>query len=383
MDVAIVAPCPIPYQIGGAENLWRGLQDHFNEHTPHQAEIIKLPSREQTFWELLDSYRRFSELDLTGFDVVVSSKYPAWMVAHPRHVVYLQHKLRGLYDTWHFSQMPDRHPTEVAPVLELRAFMAQRAGRRDALPELFGRLVELRDAAGLPEDLFAFPGPFIRELVHWLDDVGLAPAAIHRYGAISRTVRERAEHFPDGREVFVAHHPTALTGLHDARGDYLFTASRLDNAKRVGLLIESMRHVKGNVELRVAGDGPDASRLRELAGADPRVRFCGRVSSAELVDLYAHARAVAFIPYFEDYGLVTLEAMLSGKPVLTCTDSGGTTELVRDGVNGLVADPQPDALGGAIERLWSDRRATRRMGKAALKTARGVTWDAVVRELVA
>ena len=95
MDIAIVAPCPIPYMIGGAENLWRGLQDHLNEHTAHQAELIKLPSRELAFWELLDSYRRFAELDLTGFDLVVSSKYPAWMVNHPRHVVYMLHRLRG------------------------------------------------------------------------------------------------------------------------------------------------------------------------------------------------------------------------------------------------------------------------------------------------
>src|SRR3954471_9016008 len=112
MDVAIVAPCPIPYVIGGAENLYRGLQDHINEHTPHQAEIIKLSSRELSFWELLDSYRAFAALDLTGFDVVVSTKYPSWMVDHPRHVVYMLHKLRGLYDTYHFLQMPDRHPSD-------------------------------------------------------------------------------------------------------------------------------------------------------------------------------------------------------------------------------------------------------------------------------
>src|SRR3954469_9310864 len=198
MDVAIVAPCPIPYVIGGAENLWRGLQDHINAHTPHQCELIKLPSRELSFWELVDSYRRFAELDLTGFDVVVSSKYPAWMVDHPRHVIYMLHKLRGLYDTYHFLQLPDRHPTEVAPVQELRAFMGSHAGERAALAEFFGRLAELRGAAGLPADLFAFPGSFIREVVHWLDDVGLASSAIHRYGAIADVVRRRPDHFPPG-----------------------------------------------------------------------------------------------------------------------------------------------------------------------------------------
>lgn len=97
----------MPYARGGAENQWRGLQDHLNEQTPHQAEVIKLPSREHAFWDLLHSYRRFAELDLTGFDVVISGKYPAWMVEHPAHVVWLLHPLRGLYDTYHYFHLPE------------------------------------------------------------------------------------------------------------------------------------------------------------------------------------------------------------------------------------------------------------------------------------
>jgi glycosyltransferase involved in cell wall biosynthesis len=384
MDIAIVAPCPIPYFIGGAENLWRGLQDHINEHTPHQAEIIKLPSREHSFWELLDTYRRFSELDLAGFDRVVSTKYPAWMVEHPAHVVYLQHKLRGLYDTYHFTGLPDRYPDAPPPVAELRGFMEEYAGRREALGELFERLDALRRAPGLPADLFAFPGPFIRELLLFLDGIGLAPRAVRRFGAISRTVAERDEYFPDGVDVFVAHHPTGLGGLRRGRrGRYLFTASRVDNAKRVELLVRAMAHVKGDVELRIAGTGPDEEAVRELAAGDRRIRFLGRVPAAELARLYSRARAVAFIPYEEDYGLVTLEAMLCGKPVITCVDSGGTTELVEDGRTGLVVDPTPEALGAAVDRLWSRGRERRRMGRAAAERAREVTWDRLVAELTA
>ena len=205
MDIAIVAPCPIPYVIGGAENLWRGLQDHSTSTRRTRPRSSSSRAASSTFWELVDSYRRFAELDLTGFDVVVSSKYPAWMVRHPRHVVYMLHKLRGLYDTYHFDRAAlDAIRTRRAAVLELRAFMAEHAGQREALPEFFERVDALRDAPGVRDDLFAFPGPFIRELVHWLDGVGLAPDAIRRYGAISRTVRERADYFPAGADVFVA-----------------------------------------------------------------------------------------------------------------------------------------------------------------------------------
>jgi glycosyltransferase involved in cell wall biosynthesis len=384
MDLAIVAPCPIPYVIGGAENLYRGLQDHINERTPHQAEIIKLPSRELSFWELLDSYRRFTELDLTGFDVVVSAKYPAWMVDHPRHVVYMLHRLRGLYDTYHFFGLPDAHPTQVDAVQELRAYMGERLGRRDALDGFFRRVYALRGVAGLPDDLFAFPGPFIRELVVWLDGVGLAPGHIHRYGAIAATVRDREGYFPDGADVFVGHPPTGVAGLQPGRDKgYLFTASRLDNAKRVGLLVEAMRHVRRDVELRIAGTGPEEAALKAAAAEDGRIRFLGRVSSAELAAGYARSRAVAFLPYEEDYGYVTLEAMLCAKPVITCSDSGGTTELIEDGRTGLITDPTPEALAAAIDRLWADKRATRRMGQAARERALRVGWDSIVAELIA
>src|SRR4051794_2017227 len=123
-----------------------------------------------------------------------------------------------------------------------------------------------------------------------------------------------------------------------------------------------MAHVKPDIELRIAGSGPEEPRLRQLAGEGPRIRFCARVSDAELVELYAGARAVAFVPYLEDFGYIALEAMLSGKPALTCSDSGGATELVHDGVNGLIVEPQPQALAAGIDRLWRDRRGLKRMG---------------------
>jgi glycosyltransferase involved in cell wall biosynthesis len=378
MDVAIVAPCPVPYAIGGAENLWRGLQDHINEKTPHQAEIIKLPSREHSFWELVDGYRRFCELDLTGFDIVVSGKYPAWMVDHPNHVCYMLHRLRGLYDTYHFFGLPIEPQDPPRPVRELLDFMAATTRQRSALPELFERLDHLRRAPGAPVAMFAFPGPLIRVIVHHLDGVGLAPSAVRRYGAISETVRRRPGYFPEGVDVFVAHPPSRVPALRARPGRYLFTASRLDNVKRVELLINAMKHAGSRVKLRIAGGGPDEPTLRALADGDERITFCGRVSDGELARLYAECRAVAFVPYDEDFGLVALEAMRLGKPVITCTDSGGPTELVDDGVSGLVAPPEPQAIGAAIERLWHDRALRRRLADGARRRAAEVTWEPAV-----
>ena len=99
MKIALIAPSGVPFVVGGAEKLWWGLSGYVNRHTGHAMELIKLPSPEHDFWSIAASYERWSLLDLSHFDAVISTKYPAWMVQHPNHVVYLQHTRRGLYDT--------------------------------------------------------------------------------------------------------------------------------------------------------------------------------------------------------------------------------------------------------------------------------------------
>jgi glycosyltransferase involved in cell wall biosynthesis len=381
MDIAIVAPGPVPLAIGGAENLWWGLLEHLNRRTPHHADLIKLPTPERSFWEIVDSYRRWAELDVSGYDLVISGKYPAWMVAHPRHVCYLLHPLRGLYDTYP-AGWPERCESADADVRALVELLAGPGSTRELLSECFGRLEGLRGRSDLPAELFALPGPLIRQVVHFLDRVGRGGQAVVRSVALSATVAARPDYFDDPASVPVAHAPTSLGGLHRARGRYLFTVSRLDGPKRIDLLIRAMAHVKSSIELRIAGTGPQEGALRELAAGDPRIRFLGFLNDAQLADAYAGARAVLFTPAQEDYGYITLEAMLSGKPVVTTTDSGGPMELVVPGVTGLATPPDPAALGDAINVLLSRPWMGWRMGREGLRRARQVTWDAVVHTLL-
>jgi glycosyltransferase involved in cell wall biosynthesis len=380
MDVAIVAPCPIPYTIGGAENLCRWMQHYINERTEHQAEVIKLPCREHGFWPLIDAYTRFAELDLTGFDTVVSMKYPSWMVQHREHVVYLLHPLRLLYDIYPRELgVQLRNPPR--PVMELLDLMDRSEHRRDVLGEVFDRLEDMRvSERSLPSHLFAFPGPFLRAVVRWLDAVGLHPNAIRRYGAISATVARREGYLPAGVHCEVVHPPTGVPALAPGpdRG-YIFAASRLEEHKRVHLLVEAMRHAANpDARLLIAGTGPQEDDLREHAARDPRIEMLGRVSDERLADLYAHARAVAFVPEDEDYGLVTVEAMRCRRPVLTAVDSGGPTELVEHSRTGLVVEPKPPAIGAAIDALTTDADAARRMGEAAAERIAEVGWERVM-----
>jgi glycosyltransferase involved in cell wall biosynthesis len=100
------------------------------------------------------------------------------------------------------------------------------------------------------------------------------------------------------------------------------------------------------------------------------------------VDLYAGALAVVFVPYDEDYGYVTLEAFLARKPVVTATDSGGTTEFVEDGITGLVCEPEPEALASALAGLAANRTRVAALGDAGFERARKVTWDGVIEKLL-
>lgn len=377
MNIAILAPSPVPLAIGGAENLWWGMLEHLNRHTEHHADLIKLPTPERTFWEIIDSYRRWSELDVTGYDVVISGKYPAWMAAHPRHVCYLVHPLRGLYDTYP-PHWPTREESSHSEVRALAGFLETPGPTRDHLPECFARLEALRTRSDVPDAVYGLPAPLIRQVVHFLDAIGRAPEAIARSVAMSATVARRPDYFLDPAAVQVAHPPSGLRGIHSGRGRYLFTVSRLDAPKRIELIVKAMAHVRRRVELHIAGTGAQEEHLRSLADGDSRIRLLGFLNDAQLVDAYASAIAVPFVPDREDYGYITLEAMLSSKPVITATDSGGPTELVEDGVTGFIVAPEPAALGEAMDQLASRRRLARRLGATGASRARLVTWQAVV-----
>ena len=76
--------------------------------------------------------------------------------------------------------------------------------------------------------------------------------------------------------------------------------------------------------------------------------------------------------------------MLSSKPLITCTDSGGPLEFVRHEETGLIVEPQPEALALAMDKLWTDREQAKSWGERgrALYEKLNITWPNVVRRLL-
>ena len=381
MKIALVTPFPVPLALGGAENLWWGLQTHLQEHTEHECDIVSVLSPESNFWDLMGSYETFSKLDLSQYDCVISGKYPAWMVKHPNHVCYMLHRLRGLYDTYSGAALDiGAQPAEVRSLLEWMA-LDEFTPDPDRIPELFERVRTLRGNERA-EAALGFPGPVSRAIVHFLDNAAMSEMRIRRYAAISSTVARRPGYFPTGAHVEVLYPPPHRDDYVQGRSDYFFTSSRLDGPKRIGLLVDAMRHVSTNIKLKIAGTGPAEATLKTAAAGDPRIEFLGYVADAEMPGLYANARAVPFIPADEDYGLITIEAMRSGKPVVTLSDSGGPTEFVSNGQNGFVVPPDAKSLGQALQTLADDEVQAVAMGQAALARIADINWARVAEGLL-
>ncbi|RPJ64675.1 MAG: glycosyltransferase, partial [Alphaproteobacteria bacterium] len=385
MRIAIIAPSPVPFTIGGAEKLWWGLQNYINDYTTHQCELLKIPTREHNFWDLIESYYQFYKLDLSYFDMVISTKYPAWMVKHQNHTVYLQHHLRGLFDTYRFCNEPVSVPQNlrVNLVSDILKIIDMGNPSEKNVKEIFEKLTRLQiDQHKYNRETFKFPGPFIRAIIHFFDAYALAPNRIRNYFAISENVKLRKDYFPHDAKVGVIYHPSKIENFACRNYDYLFTVSRLDGPKRIDLLVKAMKYVPHNIKFKIAGTGPEESRLKELAKGDGRIEFIGYTSEEDLISLYSNALAILYIPYDEDYGLITIEGMMSHKPIITSIDSGGSLEFVENYETGFAVNPDPEKIAEKINYIIENKEKTIAMGDAAYQKVELINWGNVVSRLL-
>ncbi len=163
---------------------------------------------------------------------------------------------------------------------------------------------------------------------------------------------------------------------------------RLRYYKGLDTLIRGLPHIAG--QLRIVGIGPMEAEWRALAqqvGVAERIEWLGEVSDEELPGLY-HAADLFVLPAShpsEAFGLVQVEAMAAGLPVV-CTELGtGTSYVNIDGVTGLVAPPRdPDALASAINSLVADPARRAAMGRAAqARVEREFELDVMVDRVLA
>lgn len=319
-------------EIGGAERFYQGLVPALTAKGC-KADSISVQTDESSFEHILDNYARCKVLDLSNYDLVISTKAPTYAASHPNHLLYLVHTIRVFYDMFN-----DAFPK--------------------ASPALLAQQEKIQD----------------------LDNEALG-AIRHRF-SIGHEVAKRLRDW-NGIDCEVLHPPLSVDGFRCGEGgDYFFLPGRLHSWKRVDLVIRAVMASRLPIKLLIAGTGEQESNLKALARRDSRIQFLGRISDDKLFELYANALAVPFVPLREDYGYITLEAFASAKPVITCTDSGETLQFVRDRKTGLVCDPSPEGVRGAMELLFKDRELARTLGQRANQSTADMSWATVAERLL-
>ncbi len=334
-----------PFGGGGhtviADGLVQALRD-----AGHQAEVVLTP--QNRFGRQGAAYLATWLTDVGmaqeggRIDQVITLRYPAYAVRHEAQVCWLTHRMREYYDLW------DRFSATLTPGQRVKE------GIR-------------------------------RQLIHAADRHFLT-RRVRRLFVISGTIEQRLLRW-GGIPSTVLHPPPPPRPYRcDGYGDYIFAVSRLTRLKRLDLLVRALAQPEAaGVRCVIAGDGEMAGELKALVaalGLDGRVRLVGGVDSATLVDHLARCRAVCFPAQDEDYGFVTVEAFASGKPVVTCSDSGGPLEFVHDGVEGLVAAPTAAGLARALATVAADEALASRLGQAGLAAVQALSWTRVVERVV-
>jgi glycosyltransferase involved in cell wall biosynthesis len=316
----------------------------------HEAELVAIPFLWYPPEKVLDALLACRLLDVTSsngvpVDRVIGLKFPAYHIPHPNKVLWILHQYRTAFDLW---------------------------GTKECDLAYYPQGREVRDAIEKAE----------RELL---------PEARAIY-ANSKNVAARLENYCGVTSTPLYHPPRGAERFHEGEfGDYLFYPSRLCELKRQELVLEALAKTKNKVRVVFSGkaDHPAyGEHLEEFAKklkvAD-RVKWLGRISDETLIESYAGCRGVVFPPKDEDYGYITLEAMLSKKPVITCTDSGGPLEFITEGETGCVAQPTAESLATAMDRLWSDKAFAKVAGAKGriLIDELGINWKTVIGRLLA
>jgi glycosyltransferase involved in cell wall biosynthesis len=345
----VIATVQVPFVRGGAEILAEGLQTALRE-AGHQVEIVAIPFKWYPPERILDHMLACRLLDITescgsAVDRVIALKFPAYYIHHPNKIVWALHQHRTAYELW-------SHPLG---------------------------------------DLIRYPnGAQIRDAIHQADRqfIPQSRAIFTISGNVSRRLKVHC-----GIDSQPLYHPPKHAEQFYCRAadDYFFFPSRLGYTKRQTLVLEAVARTKQPVCVCFAGAADEAAHEVELKALARklkianRVEFLGSISEDAKRHYYAHCLGVIFPPVDEDYGYVTLEAMLASKPVITCSDSGGPLEFVRSGHTGLVAEPTAESVAAALDNLWQARARAYEWGQQARSEydRRDIRWPKVIQRLLA
>ncbi len=290
--------------------------------------VNRLPFKEKKYRNYLPLFPYAIEsIDFSGYDLILSSSHCVAKGAKPRkdalHICYCHTPMRYVWEMY---------------------------------DEYFGK-----DKAGfLTRSAMSFFAPGLRS---W--DVKTSNR-VHHYIANSFNVAWRIKkNYNFGSDVIHPPVDTSLFTLMETNGDYYLIVSALVPYKKVEIAIEAFNKI--GKKLVIVGTGPENKKLRAIAKEN--IEFPGWRDNNELAKIYSGCRALIF-PGVEDFGIVPLEAMACGKPVIAFGKGGAMETIIGEGENatGIFFDEQTaDALIGAINKFEKRSYSPHKIREHALK----------------
>lgn len=345
MKIAVVNTS-VPFYKGGAELLADAV-DYKLKAAGYKSDLIKIPFCWNPAERVLESYLTYRTLDFSAYDKIIAFKFPAYTIEHANKTIWLFHQFRQAYDLWGTPYQ------------------------------------------GIPNDRNGF---VLRNAIIQADN-NLIPKAKAIY-CNSEITRDRLLKF-NKISADILYPPLLNEEMFHCSSyeNYIFCPSRINRAKRQYLLVESMRFVTSSVKLILAGLPETDAELFELNKIiskyslhDKVTILNGFISEGRKIELMSKALGAVYIPYDEDsYGYVTLEALYSRKPVITCNDSGGILRLVKDQETGIVTEPEAQSIASAMDTLFLQKTQAINMGNNGFELLEklDINWDNVLRRLIA
>lgn len=345
MKIAIVNNM-VPFIYGGAEFLADSLKDKLIEYG-HEAEVIRIPFSWNPPHSIMDSIMAVRMIKLENTDKIIGLKFPSYYIEHPNKTLWLLHQFRQVYDLWGTQYQ------------------------------------------GLPDSQ---EGNAIKNSIINMDNKYLGDLEGRIY-TNSQVVSDRLmKHNHISSKVLYPPLMEADKFFCKEYGDFIFYPSRVSHYKRQYLSIEAMKYTKTDVKLVIAGKGDQKSdeeylfELIEKHNLSHKVKYINEFITQEYkAKLFSECLGNIYIPYDEDsYGYVTLEAYHSRKPVISCTDSGGTDVVVKDGLTGYMVESTPQQIAEAMDKLYMNKKNAQQMGVNGMELLNqiGMTWNNVIERLL-
>ncbi len=323
------------------------------EHWPEHTEFFR-------YLGLIEDVRR---IDLSGYDLVLSTQPPTFLADHPRVLSLFYHHARVFYDLAGpfvgLGEVDPAHHERACKVVR-ETDLALQGGVRHWLagsPEVRGRLAEYWDVT---DDVSLLHAPPLTsppdEVPAWDPDGPVLCVSRHEW--------------PKRTELVVA----AAHLLGDTEVQLIGGGGRMASLKRLDARLAADPGIVASLDAEALWMTSALDVTAPRDGAPSRARILGPVGDRERDRAYAEASVFVAPAYREDYGLTVLEAMLWQRPVVVCDDGGGLVDIVNETGAGLVVEPTPAGIAEGVRRITTDRALAAELLDRARAVPSTFTW---------